>query len=285
MSDSSSPGDIGRKALPSSGKPTVLTPGYQRARSTPVPVPAADAALRILRLISEQGAQRASSIALALSLPRSSVYQLLKVLIDQGFVVHLPGERRYELGVVAFELGSAFSRQVPIARLARPILARLVDQIGQNAHLAVLHGNEVLYVVEERAARRPPLVTNVGVRLPSHLTASGRAMLAHLSPAQLLALYPTSAAFTQRTDVGPTRISELRAVLSQVRQSGWAREEGDITPGFSSVAAAVMDHRGHPAAGLAITYEAADVDPAQQSRLAAAAIRAAGDLGQRLRPR
>jgi hypothetical protein len=48
-------------------------------------------------------------------------------LIAAGFVVHLPEERRYGLGVTAFEIGSAYLRQEPLARLARPVLARLVD--------------------------------------------------------------------------------------------------------------------------------------------------------------
>ena len=72
-----------------------------------------------------------------------------------------------------------------------------------NAHLAVLHGRDVLYVVEERAAGRPPLVTDVGVRLPAHLTASGLAMLAALPPAQVRALFPSRAAFVQRHGIGP----------------------------------------------------------------------------------
>ena len=40
---------------------------------------------------------------------------------------HLPEERRYGLGVAAFELGSAYTRQEPLQRIARPVLARLVD--------------------------------------------------------------------------------------------------------------------------------------------------------------
>ena len=53
-------------------------------------------------------------------------------------------------------------------------------RVGHSAHLAMLHGRDVLYVLEERAPGRPPLVTDVGVRLPAHLTASGRAILAAL---------------------------------------------------------------------------------------------------------
>ena len=110
-------------------------------------------------------------------------------MAEEGFVTHLPEERRYGLGVAAFEIGSAYSRQEPLQRLARPLMARLVD-VRHTAHLAVLHGREVLYVVEERAPGRP-LVTDVGVRLPAQLAASGRAMLAALPAAQVRALFPS----------------------------------------------------------------------------------------------
>ena len=145
-------------------------------------VPGARHALGLLQALARQpGPVPAASLARDLGLPRSSTYHLLGELIAAGFVVHLPEERRYGLGVSAFEIGSAYSRQEPLARLARPLLARLVDAVGHSAHLAVLHGREVLYVVEQRAPGRPPLVTDVGVRLPAQLTASGRASRASAS--------------------------------------------------------------------------------------------------------
>ena len=137
-----------------------------------------------------------------LRLPRSTTYALLAELEGAGFVVHLPEERRYGLGVGAFEIGTAYLRQEPLARLARPVLTRLVEAVGQSAHLAVLHGREVLYVVEERAPGRPRLVTDVGVRLPAQLTASGRAVLAGLSAAQVRALFPDASAFVESAESG-----------------------------------------------------------------------------------
>lgn len=248
-------------------------------------VPAADATLRLLSHLSRTGPLPAAALAQALDLPRSTTYHLLAVLAEHGFVVHLPEERRYGLGVSAFELGSAYSRQAPLARAARPILARLVDHVGQSAHLAVLHGREVLYVLEERAPGRQPLVTDVGVRLPAHLTASGRAILAGLPSAQVRALFPGKEAFVDRTGVGPRRLSELRTVLTEVRARGWAREDGDVTPGFASVAAAVRDHTGFPIAGLAVTFAQDDVSEEDVEHLAAAARRSADDLTRRLAPR
>lgn len=248
--------------------------------------PAARQALSVMRLLARHTEPvPASAIARDLNLPRSSVYHLLGVLCEQGFVVHLARERRYGLGVAAFELGSAYTRQAPLQRLARQLLVHLVDTTKYNAHLGMLHGRDVLYVIEERAPGRPPLVTDVGVRLPSQLTASGLAMLACLPPQQVRALFPSRDAFVQRHDVGPTTLPALRALLSRVRQDGFALEDGTVTPDFASVAAAVRDHSGHPVAGIAVTYPAAEVTAEQRQVLVGHVIQTAADLTRRVRGR
>lgn len=247
------------------------------------PAPAAHQALQVLtHLARHAGPLPAARIAADLGLARSSVYHLLKVLQENGFVVHMPEERRYGLGVAAFEVGSAYTHQAPLARLARPLLARLVDEVGHSAHLAVLHGRDVLYVVEERSPGRPPLVTDVGVRLPAHLTASGRAVLAALAPAQVRALFPDRDAFVSRHGTGPVSLPELHRLLRRVRAAGHAFEDGEVTPGFASVASPVFDSAAHPCAGLAVTYPAAQVDATAHSRLCARVARAAAELTQRV---
>lgn len=219
-------------------------------------------------------------IARACGLPRSTAYHLLTAMIEEGFVVHLADDHRYGLGVAAFEVGSGFSRQVPLQRMSRRALTDLVDRTGQTSHLAVLHGRDVLYVVEERAPGRPPLVTDVGVRLPAHLTASGRAILSALPAAQVRALYPDADAFVDRHGTGPRTLSAIRSVLSETRRRGHAIEEGEVTPGFASVAAPVLDHNAHPVAGLAVTYP--ETPETDAHALAHEVRRAAGALTQRL---
>ncbi|MGN6722901.1 MAG: IclR family transcriptional regulator, partial [Marmoricola sp.] len=133
--------------------------------------------------------------------------------------------------------------------------------LGQSAHLAVPHGRDVLYVLEERAPGRPPLVTDVGVRLPAHLTASGRAILSALPANQVRALFPDRDAFVSRHASGPTTLSALRTILTETRQRGYANEDGEITPGFASVAVPVLDHNSVPVAAVAVTYSSADAPP------------------------
>jgi DNA-binding IclR family transcriptional regulator len=248
-------------------------------------VPAATRTLRVLRYLASQADPvTLQAIASAVGLPRSTAYHLLSVMVEEGFVVHLPDEHRYGLGVASFEVGSGYARQEPLQRMARRPLAALVDAVGQSAHLAVLHGRDVLYVLEERAPGRPPLVTDVGVRLPAHLTASGRAVLAALPASQVRALYPDRTAFVDRHGIGPTSPSALRPVLAETRQRGYALEDGEVTPGFASVAAAVVDHTGHPAAGVAVTYPVDDPPdlPATITAVRRTAERLSARIGARI---
>jgi DNA-binding IclR family transcriptional regulator len=250
-------------------------------------VPAADAALRILQYLSRQrGPVPASTIGTSLELPRSTVYHLLTVLLERGFVVHLPELRRYGLGLAAYELSSGFSRQQPLTRLGTPLLAKLVDRIGESGHLAVLHGTDVLYLVEERAPRRPSLVTNVGVRLPAHLTASGRALLSALPPAQLRALYPDKNAFARRDGRGPQSYRELKVLMTRAQNDGYAVEDGEITPGLASLGVVVCDHAGWPAAGIAVTFSVGGpTDPDLELRISTllpAIVATAHELGRRI---
>lgn len=243
-------------------------------------VPAADQTLRILAFLARQrGPVAARTVSESLGIPRSTVYHLLAAMAQHGFVVHLPGERRWGLGTAAFELAGGYARQQPLARLGRPLVAALSDRLGESAHLAVMSGGDVLYIVEERAPRRPALVTDVGVRLPAHLTATGRAMLAFLPREQVRALYPDASAFAERTGRGPQRLSELRELLREVRTRGYATEDGEVAEGLRSVGAVVRDAADWPIAAVAITWAG---DAGRETALASAVRDAARTLEARL---
>ncbi|MEJ6488533.1 IclR family transcriptional regulator [Leucobacter sp. USCH14] len=255
--------------------------------STPK-VPAADQTLRILSLLAgSRGPLAASMIASKLDLPRSTVYHLLDTLQQHGFVMHLPEERRFGLGIAAVDLSSAYARQEPLARIGRPLLAALVDRVRLSGHLAVPHGRDVLYVVEERAPGSPPLVTDVDVRLPMQLTASGRAILAALPKAQVRALFPDRQAFVHRhvDPDGIDRYSRLRSVLDATRTRGYALEEGSVTAGLSSIGVPVLDHRGWPIAAIAVTYPQGAVETEVAAALASEVQTAAKTLSSRIHGR
>lgn len=211
----------------------------------------------LLYLAGKSGPVSGAAVSRDLKIPRSSTYHLLDVLIARGFVVHFPVQRSYGLGMAAFEIGSAYLRHEPLELLARPVLGRLVARVGETAHLGVLHGAETLYLLKEQ----PPVsvipvtvVTDVGVRLPAHLTASGRSILAHLPAAQVRALFPSARGFIDRTGRGPATLPELRRILAAEKRQRWAEEIGLITDGLQSVAACAFDHSGRPCAAISVTW-------------------------------
>ncbi|AZI59386.1 IclR family transcriptional regulator [Nakamurella antarctica] len=208
-------------------------------------------------LASRATPQSAATIARELGLPRSTTYDLLTELAAAGFAVHIASQRLWGLGVSAFEVGTAYLRQEPLERVARPILHQLAAKVSMTAHLGVLHGAQTLYVVKEKPTsnfRPPTLVTEVGVRLPSHLTATGLAILAFLPAAQVRALLPGTDSFVDRTGRGARSLPELRRSLAATRRSGWAVEDGLVSAGMASVAAPVFDHRSMAVASIGVTF-------------------------------
>ena len=138
------------------------------------------------------------------------------------------------MGVASFELGSAYTRQQPLRWIARGSLERLVSRTREHAHFATLHGRDVLYLIEERAPVRPPLVTDVGVRLPANLTASGLAILAAMPARQVAAIFPSRSAFTRREEAAPRRLGSCVQRYEGAR-ARIAEENSWIPSGFASV--------------------------------------------------
>lgn len=205
--------------------------------------PTATRTLQVLRLLAgAPGPLPASQVAERLGVPRASTYRLLEAMEAEGFVARFPDEGRWGLGVATFEVGSAYLRRQPLERLAGPLLQRLVARVRRTAHLGVLDGAETLYLLVERPPRADPLVTAVGVRLPAHHTASGRAVLAQLPPAQVRAAYSRGG------------VPAVLADLAVDRERGWSEEVGLVSPGYRSVAAPAFDSAGRPVAAVSVTY-------------------------------
>jgi DNA-binding IclR family transcriptional regulator len=244
--------------------------------------PALSAGLAVLKLLATATAPlSAGVIARDLGLPRSTTYRLLGVLTDGGFVTHFPEDRAYGLGVATFEVGTAFLRQDRLERLGRPVLARLAASTRSTAHLGILLGREVLYLLKEQPPRAVPLVTEVGVRLPAHLTASGRALLAALPVVEFRAIYPDAAVLAERTGAGPRTVDELRHLVEQERASGISVEDGHVTVGIASLAMAARDRAGRPLAAIGVSVPREQLLERREA-LAAAVERARRALSRRL---
>jgi DNA-binding IclR family transcriptional regulator len=132
--------------------------------------------------------------------------------------------------------------------IARPFLADLVAELGEDAGLGLPDGNEILYV-DQVESDNPVQVRNwTGTRAPMHAVPSGLVLLAE-SPEDALAAYVRGglAALTPRT---MTDSAKLRKRLAEIRRQGYAWGLQEFAEGINSVAASVRDARGKAVAAV-----------------------------------
>jgi DNA-binding IclR family transcriptional regulator len=221
-------------------------------------VKSAERLLDVLELLAHKpGPVSTMTIAGECGIPKSSAHQLLNVMRDRGFVSYHERERTWGLGVALFRTGSAYLRSAPLQRLGRQLLEELTRRTGDTSHLAVLRGTDVLYVDKEQPlGDGTSLVTEIGVRLPAHLTAVGRAILSQLPPDELAAVYGDEP-LARRTGRGPRSVRVLERDLREVSTRGYALDREMVTPGISCLAAPVFGSDGAPEAAIGVTFVSA----------------------------
>ena len=195
-----------------------------------------DRATGLLEILAEAPAGAPLSVLAAASgLPPSTVHRLLGAMVGQGWVRRLPG-RTYALGPRLIHLGERASRT--LGSLARPHLARLVDEIGETANLALLDGDRVVYAAQVPGRHAMRMFTEVGRRVRLHSTGVGKVLLAQLPAegARALLLHAGMPARTPRT---VTDVDRLLAELPTIRAQGYAVDDGEQETGVRCLAVPV----------------------------------------------
>ena len=242
-------------------------------------VKSAERVLDVLDLLARRGVPMATmDISEALSLPKSTTHHLLNVMRERRFVSYWPDQRAWTLGVSAFEVGASYMRSGPLHRAGQRYMLALTNATNETSHLAVLQGTDVIYL-DKREPLTPGvrLVTEVGSRLPAHLTAVGRAILSRLDPEQLIAVYD-GYNWPSRTGTGPASLDELRPVLETVRQNGYAHEQGTTTSGIDCIASPVMTRDGRAVAALGVAYMSTTKTAEQAHEIARAVVATAAEF-------
>jgi IclR family transcriptional regulator, KDG regulon repressor len=216
-------------------------------------VPAVIRSLDILELFLDQPRLSAREITERLGLPRTTVHELLVTLVARSYLISVPGQPvQYRLGMPLFQLGAAFADQVDLVREAQDAAQEVAAACDEAAHVAVLDGADVIYLVKVDSTHPVRMVSAVGRRLPAHCTAVGKMLLASLDPADLEALLPAGElpAMTPDSITDPDR---FRAELDRVRADGVAVDDGESTGAVRCVAAPVRDHTGTTVAAMSIS--------------------------------
>lgn len=199
-------------------------------------VQSVDRAFALLELMATAGGDATlSELAARSGLPLPTAHRIVRTMVASGYARQLPS-RRYALGPRLIGLGDAASRL--LGEWARPQLAELVDDVGETANLAMLDGDEVVYVAQVPSRHSMRMFTEVGRRVPVHCTGVGKALLAQLPAVQVQALLVRAGmpAQTPHTITDPARLANE---LDRIRQQGYAVDDGEQELGVRCVAVAL----------------------------------------------
>ncbi|HSW15625.1 MAG TPA: SMP-30/gluconolactonase/LRE family protein [Ramlibacter sp.] len=201
-------------------------------------------AMGLLTVLSERRAPMTFMELLAVcALPRATLHRILNTLTREGLLRHDPHTRAYRLGFRLLELAYDVWSDFDLRLAAQDELVRLREELHDTVQLSVLTGDRLMVVACQTREQHAQERSSVGMKLPLHASAAGKAVLAALDPAtrtRLLAA-PERTRFTARTLVSP---EQLQGELEITAVRGYALENGEFEDGRVAVGVPVYDFEG-----------------------------------------
>ncbi|MBT2658164.1 IclR family transcriptional regulator [Bacillus sp. ISL-18] len=238
-------------------------------------------ALRILQSFTmDEPEKKISDLSAALGLNKSTVSRTMTTLASEGFVFKDPETKKYRLGLSILSLSGIVSSQMDIYRESQPVLNRLVENIGETAHISVLDQLDVIYLQKVECNHPVRFLTHIGKRNPPYCTSSGKVLLAH-SPEEVAnqVIAKGLKKFTKNTLTNPQK---LRTYLKQVKENGYASSTEEILEGVTSIAAPIFDYRGKVIAALSVVGPTQRIQQHKIQGLAKKVMSAAKEVSQRM---
>lgn len=240
-------------ASPTTGSERTLVPAVARAAAV------------LDALARERAPMSMARLAERLSLPRSSVHGLCNTLHALGFL-RRQDDGAFSIGPRVMHLAEAFLASTDVAREFDALWAREHQPPEETLLLSLLEGTEVVYLSARHGTRPLGLAFSRGMRLPAHLAATGRAMLAFADEALVRKLY-AGKALTRMTPHGPATVDELLDGLHPYRRTGISVDDEGIRLGVYCLGAPVFDAAGRVMAGVGVCLNKSvctDVEVARQ---------------------
>lgn len=150
-----------------------------------------DRAFEILEFLRvKRQPMRPNEIASEIGAPRSSIYELINLLLSHGMLDYQGGDGRVYLGRRLYFLGTAYAEQFDLMRECDRMLIRLAEETRETAQMCLLEGRKYTVAMMREGIRPFRISSNIGELVSIPWTASGRLLVSHMSDSQILDLIP-----------------------------------------------------------------------------------------------
>lgn len=215
-------------------------------------------------------------------LPRSTTHRLLATMNALRYVEFDSGNNRWLVGLQAFALGASFMKNRDVARLGRPIMRSLMIDAGETVNIGHTSAGGLSYLAQVRPHHDECTVVPTGAVMPLSTTASGKALLAFRTSAEI-DRFLGEQELPRTTPLSCTNAEGLSAELEKVRHQGFAIDNQEHRLGIRCIAAPIFDSAGTARLSLSISGNAVRLTDQRIARLSTvltgAAARMTAELG------
>jgi DNA-binding IclR family transcriptional regulator len=211
----------------------------------------------------------------------STAHRILATLDKKRFVYQDPDSRLYSLGAKLLFPAQQFQFINYIRNQAIPILQEVTHELGETASFSTRNGNQVMLVAQVSSGRLVEVTLQPGVEAPLHCTAIGKVLLAHLEPAEVDEIIKETG-LPANTPNTLTEADQLTLALEEARQAGYAVDNEEWVEGIRCMAAPVFFSTEDVLGALSISAPANRFTKEQDSQYAAAMMKYANKLSQRI---
>lgn len=221
-----------------------------------------------------------AAVASLTGLSRAAARRCLHTLTVLGYARIADGA--YELTPAVLKLGQAYLGSASLAGVSQPVLRRTSEQLQESTGVALLDGDEIVFVARAAARRILSVELSVGSRLPAVSTASGRVLLAH-EDEETRDRWLARVKLPRHTRRSIVDRDELRAEIARVRTQEYAIVDQELELGLRSAAVPIARHDGTVVAALNVGVQAGRVDTRTlQKEMIPVLRRAADEISRRL---
>lgn len=207
-------------------------------------------ALDIIEILSmEKEGLGVTEIGKKTGLHKSTVHRLLNTLAERGYIEKEPKYGNYRLGLKFVEVSSIYLNKIELRTEAQPYLRKLVETVGQPAHLAILDRTDAIYIEKIEALSSIRLYSYIGSRIPAHCSALGKALLSGLEQNVLNKLVD-EIDFYPYTNTSVRTKEELLNMVEAVKKKGFAVDDEEHDEGVRCLAAPIRDYTGRVIASV-----------------------------------
>lgn len=219
-------------------------------------VKSADRVLDVFELLaSRRRPMSHTEIGETLSIPKSSLTQLLRNLEARGYLQLIPGPNTFELGPALFALAHEARSELDLVKLAQPFVEQVTAQCNESASFNVPRADGVECIFSSNSSHALMFIMAVGQIAPMHAVSSGKAILAFLPEDERESILQTLA-MPKVTEHTKTSADALRKELRKVAKEGVAYSFEEFTPGIVGVAVPVFNGENRPIGAVNVAVPA-----------------------------